>query len=100
MNSSSFLTELFDPVRWSMMLVRPASMIISCNSLTNVSDEKDLDIFYNELSSLIRSKHNVLIIGGEMNAQIGKKKKKKKKIQLTQHVKEKWGTPNRFLTIK
>ena len=42
-------------------------------STTNASDEKDLDTF-NELSSLVRSmpKHNVLIIGGHMNAQIGK----------------------------
>ena len=38
------------------------------------SDETDLDAFYNELSSLVRSipKHNALIIDGDMNAQIGK----------------------------
>ena len=34
----------------------------------------DLIVFYNELTSLVRSilKHSVLIIGGDMNAQIGK----------------------------
>ena len=48
--------------------------IISCYNPTNVSDETDLITFYDELSSLVRSipKHNVLVIGGDMNAQIGK----------------------------
>ena len=48
----------------------PNATIIS----TNVSEETDLIAFYNKLSSLVRSilKHNVLIIGGDMNAQIGK----------------------------
>ena len=42
--------------------------------LTNASNERDLDIFYNEISSLIRRirKHNVLIMGGDMNTQIDK----------------------------
>ena len=46
--------------------------IISSNSLTNASDETDL--FYNDISSLVRSisKHNVLNIRGDTNAQIGK----------------------------
>ena len=48
--------------------------MISCYSPTNVSEETELDAFYDELSSLVRSipKHNVLVIGGDMNAQIGK----------------------------
>ena len=48
--------------------------IISCYSPTNVSEETELVAFYDELSSLVRSipKHNVLVIGGDMNAQIGK----------------------------
>ena len=52
----------------------PCTTIISCYSPTNASDEKDIDIFYNELSFLICSipKYNVLIIGGDMNVQIGK----------------------------
>ena len=39
----------------------PSTIIISCYSPTNVSDETDLIAFYNELSSLIRSipKHNL-----------------------------------------
>ena len=41
---------------------------------TNVSEETELVAFYDELSSLVRSipKHNMLVIGGDMNAQIGK----------------------------
>ena len=52
----------------------PSAIIVSCYSPTNVSKETDLIDFYNELSSLVRSisKHNILIIGGDMNAQIGK----------------------------
>ena len=51
-----------------------STTIISCNSLTNVKNEADLIPFYNELSSLFRSipKQNVLIISGDMNAQISK----------------------------
>ena len=50
------------------------SATISCYSPTNVSEETDLNAFYYGLSFLVRSipKHNVLIIGGDMNAQIGK----------------------------
>ena len=52
----------------------PRITIISCNSPTNVSEETELDAFYDELSSLVRSipKHNVLVLGGDMNAQIAK----------------------------
>ena len=52
----------------------PRATIISCNSPVNVSEETELVTFYDELSSLVRSipKHNVLLIGGDMNAQIGK----------------------------
>ena len=52
----------------------PSATIISCYSPTNVSEETELVAFYDELSSLVRSipKHNLLVIGGDMNAQIGK----------------------------
>ena len=52
----------------------PRATIIYCYSPTNVSEETELVTFYDELSSLVRSipKHNLLIIGGDMNAQIGK----------------------------
>ena len=48
--------------------------IISCYSPTNISEETELITFYDDLSSLVRSipKHNVLDIGGDMNAQIEK----------------------------
>ena len=52
----------------------PSTVIISCSSPTNASDKMDLITFYNKLSSLVHSilKHNVLIISGNMNVQIGK----------------------------
>ena len=51
----------------------PRATII-CYSSTNVSEETELVAFYDELSSLVSSipKHNVLVIGGDMNAQIWK----------------------------
>ena len=52
----------------------PRATIISCYSPTNVSEENEIVTFYDELSSLMRSipKHNMLVIGGDMNAQIRK----------------------------
>ena len=48
--------------------------IISCYSPNNVSEEIELVAFYDELSSLVHSipKHNLLVIGRDLNAQIGK----------------------------
>ena len=50
---------------------RPAT--INSYSPTNVSEETEVIDFFNKLSSHVRSipKNNILIIGGEMNAQIG-----------------------------
>ena len=55
----------------------PRATIISSYSPTNVSEETEQVTFYDELSSLVRSipKHNMLVIGGDMNAQIAKKRK-------------------------
>ena len=52
----------------------PRATIISCYSPTSVSEETELVAFCDELSSLVRSipKHNLLVIGGDMNAQIAK----------------------------
>ena len=52
----------------------PRATIISCYSPTSVSEETELVTFYDELPSLVCSilKHNVLVIGGDMNAQIRK----------------------------
>ena len=57
----------------------PRATIISCYSPTNVSEETGLATFSDELSSLVRSipKHNVQVIGGDMNAQIGKNRNNK-----------------------
>ena len=53
----------------------PSATIIFWYSPTNITEETDLITFYNELSSLFRSilKHDDLVIGGDMNAQISKK---------------------------
>ena len=58
----------------AMFKGNPRATIISCYSPTNVSEETELVAFYNELSSLVRSirKHNLLVIVGDMNTQIGK----------------------------
>ena len=53
----------------------PAITVISCYSPTNVASKEDKDTFYAELTELTKSipKHNVILIGGDMNARIGKK---------------------------
>ena len=53
---------------------KPCTTIISYFSSTNATDETDLLTFYNERFPLVRcvTKLNVLIVGGDMNAQIGK----------------------------
>ena len=57
----------------------PRATIISCYSPTNVREETELVAFYDELSSLVCSilKHNVLFIGRDMNAKIGKNRNNK-----------------------
>ena len=51
-----------------------SAAIISCDIHTKVNEETGLITLYNELSALVRSnpKHNVLVIDGDINAQIGK----------------------------
>ena len=75
------------------------SAIINCYSPTNVSKETDLIAFYNKLSSLVRTipKHNVIVIGGNMNVQIGKNVNHKFSLHNSSN---KWGTSNRFHTRK
>ena len=52
----------------------PQTSVISCNSQTNVSDEQETEILYIKLTCLTRQipKHNVLIIGGDLNVHLGK----------------------------
>ena len=47
----------------------PSTTIISFYSPANVNEEAELIAFYDELSSFVRSipKHNLLVIGGDMN---------------------------------
>ena len=55
-----------------------STTIISSYRPTDASDERDITTFYNQLSSLDRHipEHNTLIIGVDMNAQIGKDENK------------------------
>ena len=48
--------------------------IISCYSPSNANEEMDITAFYKELSSFIQHihKHNILIIGGDMNVHTDK----------------------------
>ena len=59
----------------------PWTVFVSFYCPNNTNDETDITNFYNEISYLIRhiSKHKVLIIGGNMNANIGKDGKNKAK---------------------
>ena len=51
----------------------PESTLISCYNPTNIADEQEVIDFYDYLSSFVCSvpKHNVLNIGGDLNAQTG-----------------------------
>ena len=51
----------------------PQTTVISCYSPTNVSNEVEVERFYQELSSVTRQvpKHNILILGGDFNAHLG-----------------------------
>ena len=52
----------------------PSITIVSCYLPNNTREETDITTFDDELSSLACyiPKHNILIINGDMNAQIGK----------------------------
>ena len=61
----------------AILTATPEQQSSHATNPTNVSEETELVTFYDELSSLVRSipKHNMLVIGGDMNAQIGKNRK-------------------------
>ena len=54
----------------------PQATVISCCSPTNVQEEIEVEKFYDDLSSVAGHipKHNVLVIGGDFNAHLGKDK--------------------------
>ena len=51
----------------------PKLAVIECYSPTNVSDEIEIERFYENLTSVTREvpKHNLLIISGDFNAHLG-----------------------------
>ena len=52
----------------------PGTTVICCYSPTNTSDMEDVEKFYQDLSDVVRQVpvHNVLIIAGDFNAQLGR----------------------------
>lgn len=52
----------------------PALTTISCYSPTNCSDVDDVEAFYEDLTDTVSNlpKHNMLLIGGDFNAQLGR----------------------------
>ena len=54
----------------------PKTTVISCYSPTNCFDELEIQNFYHQLTDSIKNipKHNVRIIGGDMNAKIDNNK--------------------------
>ena len=73
MNSLNSVEKITSRIIVATFNGNPVPSIISCYSPTNSSEEQKVIDFYDDLSSLVRSipKHNVLIIGGDMNAQVG-----------------------------
>ena len=51
----------------------PKTTLITCYSTTHVSDETNAEIYYSDLSSLIRQvqKHNVMINTDDFNGHLG-----------------------------
>ena len=52
----------------------PLKTVLSCYSPTNVSYQEETERFYVDLTSYTRHipKHNVLVIGGDINTHLGK----------------------------
>ena len=52
----------------------PETTVICCYSPTNTANEEEIEKFYEDLSALVRQVpiHNVLIIAGDFNAQLGR----------------------------
>ena len=71
LNSFNIIEKIQSRMMVATFNGKPSTTIISCYSPINASDEMDLITFYNKLSSLVSSisKHNILIIGEDMNTQ-------------------------------
>ena len=65
-NTLSSIEKISTCIMTATFQGNPQTTIITCYSPTNVSDKTETEIFYADLSSLIRQipKHNVLIISG------------------------------------
>ena len=72
-NTLSSIKKISPRIMTATFQGNPQTTIITCYSPTNVSDETETERFYADLSSLTRQipKHNVLIISGDFNAQLG-----------------------------
>ena len=77
----------------------PDTTIISCYSPTNVSEELEVEQFYMELASLTRQipKHNMLVIGGDFNAHLGKLNNSKFSYHTKSNLKNNADIRNKFI---
>ena len=71
--SLNYVTKVSSRIITATFNSNPNLTIISCYSPTNCSDLEDVENFYDDLSEAIRliPKHNLLMIGGDFNAQLG-----------------------------
>ena len=72
-NTLSSIEKISPRIMTATFQGNPQTTIITCYSPTNVNDETETERLYADLSSLTRQilKHNVLIISGDCNAQLG-----------------------------
>ena len=71
--ATASIEKITDRIMVATFHGNPQTTLICCYSPTNVSDENEVDNFYEVLESVTRSvpKHNLLIIGGDFNAHLG-----------------------------
>ena len=71
--ASASIEKITDRIMVATFLGNPQTMLICCYSPTNVSDENEVDNFYEVLESVTRSvpKYNLLIIGEDFNVHLG-----------------------------
>ena len=72
--SLNYVSKVSSRIAIASFNSNPSLTIVSCYSPTNNADISDVEDFYGELVDTIKQvpKHNLLAIGGDFNAQLGK----------------------------
>ena len=99
-NTLSSIEKISPRIMTATFQGNPQTTIITCYSPTNVSDETETERFYAYLSSLNRQipKHNILIISGDFNAQIGQNDNGNFHLLLPSEYKQKWKYADKLYT--